>query len=254
MGITAVPGSMGRRGLGFAAAALWAGQAARAAVPERLSSDADALLRRLSDTLARAPSLTVDINTAREVRLEDGRVATLLAEAGIAIRRPDRLRADIRGDAVVANVFYDGRQVAIEAPLNNAYARAEAPNTLDATLIMLANRLGVPLEVGNLLFSNPYSRLAPDTVGEVVPSFTVAGRPAVHLIMQSGPVAWELWLEDSELALPLLASIRRGAYRTLVRFDAWRLGPQIPDQLFTFVPPPTARQIPMATRPEGDGP
>lgn len=229
------------------------------AAPERAASDtlnaeADALLRRLSDTLGRAPSLAVDLGVLREVRMEDGRTVTLTSEVGIALRRPDRLRADIRGDAVVTDVYYDGRTITLHAPLNAAYAQIDAPPTIDGALTMLADRLGVPLEVGNLLVSDPHSRLAPATTGEVVPSFTVSGRPAFHLIMQSGDVSWELWLEQSELALPLLAVIRRGGFRTLMRFNDWRLGASIEDRLFAFTPPPGTRRLPLALRTETEGP
>lgn len=244
------------RRLAFAlpAVTLLAGRGASAAPPDTLTPGADGLLRRLSDTLARAPSLAVDLGVLREVQLEDGRTATLLSDVGIALRRPNRLRADIRGDAVVANIFYDGRAVTIDAPLENAYAQAEAPPDIDGALTLLADRLGVPLEVGNLLVANPHGRLTPGTVGEAVPSAPVAGRPAVHLIMRSGEVSWEMWLEDSELALPLLAVIRRDGFRTLLRFNDWRLGPQIEDRLFSFVPPRNAQRLPLATRTEAGTP
>nr|WP_314073984.1 DUF2092 domain-containing protein [uncultured Roseococcus sp.] len=240
-----------RRGLGLLLSALAAAPAS--AAPDILRPEADALLRRLSDTLARAPSLAVDLGVLREVRMEDGRTVTLLSDVGIALRRPNRLRADIRGDAVVADIYYDGRQVTIHAPLDNAYAQAAAPPTIDGALTLLSDRLGVPLEAGNLLVADPHSRLAPGTTGEVEPSFTISGRPAEHLVLQSGEVSWELWVEQSEQALPLLAVIRRGGYRTLLRFNDWRLGPQIEDRLFTFVPPPNVRRLPLATRTETDG-
>lgn len=242
------------RRLAFVLPALALTATRASAAPDTLTPEADALLRRLSDTLARAPSLAVDLGVLREVRLADGRTATLLSDVGIALRRPNRLRADIRGDAVVADIYYDGRQVTIHAPLDNAYAQAEAPPSIDGALTLLADRLGMPLEVGNLLVADPHTQLAPGTVGEVVPSAPVAGRPAVHLIMQSGQVSWEMWLEDSEMALPMLAIIRRNGFRTLLRFNDWRLGPVIQDRLFAFVPPPNARRLPLATRTETDGP
>lgn len=246
-----------RRGFALSVPAIAASQALPrrlAAQPATLQEEANELLRRLSDALARQASLAVDFTVLREVRAHDGRTVTLMTEVGVAMRRPDRLRADLRGDALFADVYYDGRQVTIHAPLHNAYSQTDAPPTIDGALALLSDRLGVPIEIGNLLVADPYARLAPGTFGESVASLTVSGRPSWHLIMQSGETAWELWLDRSELPLPLLASIRRDGHRTLLRFNDWRLAPRIEDALFRFTPPADARRLPLGTRQEAASP
>jgi len=219
-----------------------------------LSEEADQLLRQMSAALAGAPSLALDVTSLREVQLADGRAASLLTDMTIAIRRPDRLRADIRGDAVLADVYYDGRRVTVHAIPQQSYAQADAPPSIDGALALLQERLGVPLELGALLVADPHARLAPGTTGDVVSTTDVSGRSAWHLVLQSGPVAWELWLDRSGLPLPLLASVVRDGRRLLLRFDAWRVGPTIADRLFQFTPPPGARPIPFAARQAGDTP
>jgi hypothetical protein len=66
------------------------------------SADAELLLRRSARTLSEARSLALDLDFLREVRLDDGRVVSLASSTGIAMRRPDGLRAEIRGDATIA--------------------------------------------------------------------------------------------------------------------------------------------------------
>ena len=236
-----------RRVLAFVAGLVVAGVGGRALaqpVPDGLAPEAEALLHRMSDTLARAPALAVDCTSLREVRLADGRVATLISDLTLALRRPDRLRADLRGDAVQADVYYDGRQVALHAVTQGAFARMEAPPTIDGLTVLLQERLRLPLDIGLLLGADPFGKLAEGTTGTVVSPSEVSGRPVWHLLLRSGAVEWELWLEQAETALPLLAAVRRDGLRTVMRFDEWRLGPQIADSLFRFTPPPGAREIP----------
>ena len=219
-----------------------------------LSEEADQLLRQMSAALAGAPSLALDVTSLREVELADGRTASLLTDMTIAIRRPNRLRADLRGDAVLADVYYDGRQVTVHAIPQQAYAQADAPPFIDGALALLQERLGVPLDLGALLVADPHARLAPGTTGDVVSTTHVSGRLAWHLVLQSGPTAWELWIDQSGLPLPLLASVVRDGRRLLLRFDAWRVAPQIAERLFQFTPPPGTRPIPFAVRQAGDTP
>ncbi|PZR08108.1 MAG: hypothetical protein DI532_22585 [Azospirillum brasilense] len=213
-------------------------------VPDGLAQEAEALLRRMSESLSRAATLAVDCTSLREVRLADGRVATLISDLTLALHRPNRLRADLRGDAVLADVYYDGRQVAVHAVAQGAFARMDAPPTIDGLTTLLQERLRLPLDIGLLLGTDPYARLAEGASGAVVSPSEVSGRPVWHLLLRSGEVDWEIWLDQAPAALPLLAAVRRGGLRTVMRFDEWRLGPQIADSLFRFTPPPGAREIP----------
>ncbi|MCG7360398.1 DUF2092 domain-containing protein [Roseomonas sp. ACRSG] len=224
------------------------------ASPAGLSDEADQLLRAMSRGLAAAPSLAVELTVLREVALADGRTASLLSDITLAIRRPDRLRADIRGDAVLADVYYDGRKVTVHAIPQQVFAEEPAPASLDQAVPLLEDQLGVPLELGTLLVSDPYARLAPGTSGEVVSSTEISGHPAWHLILQSGPVAWELWVAQADLPLPLMVSVNRDGRRTLLRFDAWRIGPSIDESFFSFRQPPGTRPVPFARRQDGGDP
>ena len=209
-----------------------------------LGAEATALLRRMSDTLSRSDSLAVDCTSLHEVSLADGQTATLISDLTVAVHRPNRLRADIRGDAVLADVYYDGHQVIVHALPQHAFARMDAPPTLDGLTTLLQDRLRVPLDIGLLLGADPYSRLADGTVGTVVSPSEVSGRPVWHLLLRSGLVDWEIWLEQAETALPLLAVVRRNGLRHVMRFDEWRLNPRIADSLFRFKPQPGLREIP----------
>jgi len=222
-----------------------------APAPASLSPEAARLLRRMADTLAAARSLTVEVDTLREVPLADGRIVTLGASSQVALRRPDRLRADVRGDATLADIHYDGRRVVVHAVAQNAWAETAAPPDIDSAIALLRDRLGLPLEVGSLLVADPYARLAEGTTGEVVSDSVIDGIPVDHLVLQSGPIAWEIWLADTELGLPVLASVRRDGNRMLLRFVSWRIDPRLPDARFSFAPPRGARQVPFVFRQEG---
>ena len=221
---------------------------ARPDPPPTLSPYATALLRRTSEVLAATKSMTMDIEILREVRADDGRVVTLSSSNAIAMRRPNGLRVDIRGEATLTDVVYDGTRVVVHAVAQNAYAEQPAPNRIDELLSVLENKLGMPIDVGDLLVTDPFAKLAADTTGVVVSTAAVSGVPAWHMVLRSGDVPWEFWVRQDATALPIMASVVRDGLRTQYRFDDWRLDPVLDASLFRFTPPAGVIRVPFVFR------
>ncbi len=236
---------------GPVAAAWGQGAAPPAAAPDALSADAEALLRHSSQVLAAAKSMTLDVATLREVRLEDGRIVTLSSSSALAMRRPNGMRAEIRGEATLSDIIYDGTRVVVHAVAQNAYAEEPAPNRIDELLPILQDKMGLPIDVGDLFVTDPYSKLAADTSGEVVSAVSVDGVPAWHMVLRSGDVNWEYWVRQDGTALPIMASVIRDGLRTLYRFDDWRLDPVLDANLFQYKPGPGVIRVPFVFRKEG---
>lgn len=213
-----------------------------------LAPDAELLLRRTSDVLAAAKTLTLDVEMLREVRLGDGQVTTLASSTALAMRRPDGMRADIRGDATIADVIYDGKRLVVHAVAQRAYAEMPAPGTIDELLPVLQDKLGLPIDVGELLVKDPYSQLAADTSGQVVSPTVINGVAAWHMVLRSNGEPWEFWVRQDETGLPIMASVVRDGLRILYRFDDWRIDPKIDASLFTFGPSQGESQIPFVFR------
>jgi hypothetical protein len=215
------------------------------AVPA-LSADAAAALRRMTNVLQAATTIAFRVDVLREVRTADGRIATLAARDTVVGRKPDRLRADLRGDAAVANVFFDGQRVVLEDEQSGFYAVADSPPTIDGAVALLSDRLGVPLPLSVLLRDDAYAQLTANASGEVLSESAIGGIPALHLRMRTGDIDWETWLEREGRGLPLLTILNRDGRRTIYRFTEWRFDPRINDSVFRFTPAPGAHQIPFA--------
>jgi hypothetical protein len=147
-------------------------------------------------------------------------------------------------------VIYDGYRMVVHALPQGAWSKIEAPPSLDGVLSTLQERLGLPIDVGDLFVTDPYAKLVDDTTGEVVSPTEINGVPSWHLLLRSGDVPWEFWVRRDATALPVMASVVRSERRAIYRFDEWRLNPAIDSALFRFRPPPGAVQVPMVARRE----
>jgi hypothetical protein len=217
-----------------------------------IDPNALSLLRRMSDSLAKARGFTCTERVIMEVPSVTGQFLTFVPEGRVALRRPDGLRARFLGDAPPFDLFYDGSTLSVVAPHAGVYSTAKAPSGLDAMIAGLRRETGVRLPAAPLLLSNPYEALAKDLQSAVIVGETkVDGVTCDHLAFRRPGVNWEIWIEAGPRALPrrLAATYtdRRNFPRSIVEFKDWNLHPWLPGSLFVFRKGPDAREVPFAT-------
>lgn len=219
---------------------------------ERIDPQALASLKRMSSTLAAAKAFTYKSKNILEVPATTGQFVTLFSSGEIALKRPDKIRARMGGDAPSFDFFYDGAAVSAFAPGTKVFSTSKAPATIDAMLEGLREETGIRFASAPLLFSDPYAVLTRGLTSAVVvgPS-VIDGTACEHLAFRSPGVNWEIWIEASPRALPRRLAVtftdRTNFPRTLVDFSDWNLRPWLRDGVFVFRQPPGAREIPFAS-------
>ena len=208
-----------------------------------------AALKRMSDTLAAAKAFTYKSSSIFEVPAKTGQFLTLFSNADVALKRPDKLRGILTGEAPHFDFFYDGKTVAAFAPHTKVYSQAKAPATIDAMLPDLEQETGIRFVTAPLLLSNPFRVMTRGlTSAVVVGPATVRGVVCEHLAFRSPGLNWEIWVENNPAALPLRLAVtftdRPNFPRTLVEFSNWNLHPWLGAGVFVFHKPAGAREIP----------
>lgn len=254
---------MGRLGEWMAALARWGALAALGALAVALAAQAQAPaqgafdprqidagaidgVRRMSATLAAAPSFTVRITTTREAVLPNGQVVLLSGTTGVAARRPDRLIATVGSDLGNFAVLYDGTQATVFEPTANVYARTPMTGPLADAVAKIEDELRLAMPIRPLLAADPFALLMtpPPTAGVIVGRSFIGDTPVDHFAFRNAEADWEIWLEATPHALPRRVSfIRRiddRPIRITLTFDEWALGATLPDAVFAFTPPPGA--------------
>ena len=162
--------------------------------------------------------------------------------------RPNRLRADRKGDIVNQEFFYDGKTLTLFNPKENLYATTAAPPTIDAMLDFAREKLDVIAPGAELLYGNAAERmLKVTTSGFVVGPSVVGGVKSTHLAFRGEEVDWQIWIEDGDkpLARKFVLTSKKvaGEPQFTVLIRSWDLTPKLTDQMFTFVPPKGAKKI-----------
>ena len=210
-----------------------------------------AVLKRMSSTLSSAKSFTFDSKSILEVPAITGQLVTLFSTGEVALRRPDKLRARLGGDAPAFDFTYDGTTVSALAPQTKVFSTSSAPSSIDAMLTGLTHETGIRFPSSPLLYSDSYTILTRGLLSGVVVGRTkVNGVACDHLAFCSPGVNWEIWIDAGSEALPRRLAVtftdKPLFPRTVVEFSRWNLHPWLWNSSFVFHKPAGTHEIPFA--------
>lgn len=207
--------------------------------PEQARAKGDALIKKMSDSVAGIKAFSYTTEEVRErVRRSGEKVADKFTRK-VVVRRPDAFMFTSSGGEHDGAAWYDGKHITAISNKQKIWVRGPMPPTLDEAIDYVSAEYAVQMPSGDLLYSNPYEALiSPATTGGWVNTEQVGTRTCDHLSYQEGDVAWQLWLMQDDKALPCKIQITYkdmpGQPKAEVVFNDWNSNPTITDS--TFVP------------------
>ena len=124
-----------------------------------VDSRADALVRQMSERLARAKAFALEAEELYDEVPEHSPRLQLSSTRRAALRRPDRLVGDASGDAVNRSFWYDGKVFAALDKEQNAWASGNVPATVDGALDWVFAQTGTVVPLADFLYADSYERL-----------------------------------------------------------------------------------------------
>jgi hypothetical protein len=214
----------------------------------RIDEKADTILRQFSDFIESKERFSFSAETERDLLTTSGVYLQIAHKGDIVVSRPNQFRANVTGDLVQREFWYDGEQVTVVDTERNVYATEDAPETMDETLDTLTQKLNVNMPLADLLYGDVYEGLTKNVqFGFYFGMSEVDGIPCHHLLFVQDSIDWQVWIEDSET--PLLRKVaiaykeRAGVPRYTATLSNWNLEPEIASDQFTFSPPANAKEV-----------
>jgi hypothetical protein len=209
---------------------------------------ADAQLRRMSDYLASLRSLELDAAAVDQKVTTDGQKIQFMIDQHVSLRRPDKMRVERRGPLADATFRYDGRRFTVYGKRSGYYAMAPAPPQLDKAIDAARDRYGIDAPGGDLLVSDVYGDLMKDVEsGREVGLESIDGVLCHHLAYRGKDVDWQIWIQDGPQPVPrryvITSKNETGQPEFSTTLSHWKTNVTLPDAMFTFTPPPGAREI-----------
>jgi hypothetical protein len=225
----------------------------------KVDKQADKLLKQMSDYLTAMNQFSYKSKGEFEVVDNNNKKQKLNYNSEIFVKRPNKMRVNVKNESRDASVFYDGKLFTVLGRNANMYAQAEAPATLDAALDSAREKFLLDPPGSDILYTNPYKGLMElVSQGKFMGEEKVNGKTANHLAFKSKDVDWEMWIEKGAMPVPLRYKIisknEPESPVFTVDFSDWQkgTGANFADQQFEFTPPANAKKIPFMTL--GDAP
>jgi hypothetical protein len=241
--------------LALAATAAFASAAmppAALAQAERIDPAAERMLRASTSYVAGLMRFSLDARSTTEVVLKSGQRIQFDSGVALSVQRPNKLRADRKGDLVSQAFYYDGKALTVYEPGTRQYATVNAPGTLEAMLDFARESLDILAPGSDFVFRNAYDILMTGvTTGFVVGKGVVEGVRCDHLAFRAPHVDWQIWIQDGAQPLPRKIVITSRDVVNMPQFEVvitkWNLAPTFTESVFTFVPPKGANQVALAS-------
>jgi hypothetical protein len=219
-----------------------------AAQAPAVDPSATRILKRMTDHLAGLKRFSVHTQVTLEDVTDSEHRIDLDVSASVIIDRPNKLRAERRGEPIDQTFYYDGKNLTIYNPGEKVYATEPAPETIEGVLDYTRESLGLIVPVADLVYRNAFELLMQDVnFATVVGKSVIDGVSCDHLLFSRPGVDFQVWVANGAEALPCKYVVTDRAHPgwvsiTTVMSD-WNLAPAIADNTFTFVPPQGAKPI-----------
>ena len=220
---------------------------ARAQTPT-VDPAATQILQKMTDYLGGMKQFSVHTQNTLEDVLESGQRVDLDVSAGVIVSRPNKLRAERRGDLIDQVFYYDGKTLTLYNPADKVYAAEPAPGTIEELLDFARETLGLLVPAADLVYRNAFPLLIQDvTFAAVIGKAVIGGVKCDHLLFSRPGVDFQVWVADAGQPLPYKYVVTDTATPNLLSITTvmsdWNTAPAAGDARFTFVPPQGARPI-----------
>jgi hypothetical protein len=205
------------------------------------------ILQRMTGYVSSLKQFTVQTqNTIEDV--VSGHKVDFEISADVIISRPNKLRAERKGDVVDQVFYYDGKTLTLHNPTDNVYATEPAPGTIEELFLHVYNSLGFSVPIADLVYRNSFELLMQDvTFAAVVGKSIIGGVKCDHVVFIRPGVDFQVWVADSGQPLPIKYVVTDTGTPALLSvrtvMSGWNVAPAVADDRFTFAPPRGAKRI-----------
>ena len=113
------------------------------------------ILKRMTDYLGSLQQFSLHTQNTLEDVLDSGQRVDFDVSASVIVSRPNKLRAERRGDLIDQIFYYNGKTLTLYNPSDKVYATVPAPGTIEEMLSFAHTSLGLGIPAADLVYRTP---------------------------------------------------------------------------------------------------
>lgn len=205
--------------------------------PAAVDSRALDLLRGMSETLAKAKSMSFHLRRAFDEPAANGQPLFYMVSSTVTLQRPDKLKIITLGDGPASEFYYDGKEMAVLLPAANLIAVESAPPKLEDMLEAAYTKAGIYFPFVDFILADPYAAISEGLTSAFVmgQSNVVGGTTTDIVAIANANFQAQIWIgaKDKLPRLVWLTPTRsKDKPRSMLEFSNWKLNPVTPAKAF----------------------
>jgi hypothetical protein len=188
-----------------------------------------ALLKDMSETLAKAGSISFNVRRAFDEPAANGQPLFYFSSSDVTLQRPDKLKIITPGDGPASEFYYDGKEMALFLPEANLVAVETAPPKLDDMLEAAYAKAGLYFPFVDFIVADPYASITEGlTSAFAIGKSKIVGGVETDIVAISTPdIQAQIWIGSAD-KLPRLVWLNPAKSpdkpRSTIEFSNWKLG------------------------------
>lgn len=206
------------------------------------------ILKQMSQYLGGQKQFSVQTQNTLEDLFHEGHRVDLDVSASVVVSRPNKIRAERKGDLVDHIFYYNGKEMTLYSPVFDVYSTLQAPDTFYGLFQFLHQNVGLGLPISDLVYEDSYPLLMQDvTLAQIVGKTYIDGVKTTHLLFSRPGVDFQIWIAEEGAPLPMkyVVTDTESSYRQSIssRMMNWNVQPVVEENQFTFTQQDNAQAI-----------
>lgn len=225
----------------------------RAQTEDSVDVRAVVILDRMSDIIGDMRSCSFQLNTGVDRMDPQVGVVKEYFKHNVFLVGPDKMHIQTHGPKDQHGYWYNGDLLMYYSLTFNHYGFIETPDNIVETIEMVNRDFGVDFPAADFFYPSFTDDLLEhsdrvDYLGLVL----VDGVHCHHIIANGSGKHIQLWISNDTFTLPVRYSISEESTGCEIRYEGifsdWKINPELPDAIFDFVVPESARKLNIASK------
>jgi hypothetical protein len=216
--------------------------------PGLVSAENVDLLFKMAERLANSPAFSLSMNIKYDAVQKNGQKLQFSEKRNVYIQRPKYLRVDsMLSNGSKGSFVFDGEVITVFNQSQNAYSRIPHKGTVDSALKFLISDLGIRVPLARLFVTSLPGELKKLSSDISFVETNILGEQSFnHIAGRSKDVDYQVWISPDNLlhSITLTYKNAQGTPQFSADISNWDFSLDFKTQLFAFIPPKDAEELP----------
>ncbi|MFD1292268.1 DUF2092 domain-containing protein [Lutibacter holmesii] len=214
---------------------------------KKIDPTAILILDHMNDVIGELESCSFELSSSYDKEDPDFGLVTNNLKATVIFSGPNKMLSRIEGSKGKKGFWYNGEQIAYYSYTENNYGIIDAPDNTIAAIDTLHFDYGIQFPAADFFYPAFTDDLLSDFDSiQYIGQNKIENEDCFHIKAENDKMIVQYWISNNAYRLPkryLIIYKNNNNLQYQGTFNNWQANPKIPESIFEFTPPESAKEI-----------